>query len=967
MPESTRAHVLVLLRCLLVAGTVAAVACLPPLENKDDTGPVDLPEECVDEDGDGFGTGGSGDTCAGSELDCNDGDARIYPGADETCDGLDNDCDGAVDDDPVDGDTWYPDSDGDGFGDDGSATVACAVPSGAVAEAGDCDDGDASIHPGVDEHCDGVDEDCDGDVDEDAVDPLTWYADSDGDGYGDDEAAVEACEAPTGSVAAASDCDDSDASIHPGADEHCDDVDEDCDDSVDEGAVDPSTWYADGDGDGYGDPDSAVEACEAPTSTVADSSDCDDGDASIHPGADEHCDGVDEDCDGSVDEEGLDPVTWYTDADGDGYGDAGSSSDACIAPSGTVADSSDCDDGDATVNPSADEYCDGVDEDCDGSVDEEALDATTWYADMDGDGYGRSGMFTQACAAPSGWLADSTDCDDSDAAVNPGADEYCDGVDEDCDGSVDEEALDATTWYADMDGDGYGRSGMFTQACTAPSGWLADASDCDDGDVSIHPGADEHCDGVDEDCDGSTDEAAVDPSTWYADADGDGYGDSASSTAACRAPTGTVADASDCNDGDATIFPGADEYCDGVDEDCDGAVDEAALDADTWYPDLDADGYGDPVMATSSCSAPWGYILDGSDCDDGDAGVNPAADELCNGVDDDCDGTVDTVNTVSFEDGSGNISDVSSTFTGGTATTPLELELEDSGSYAFCSGTWYLSLSISAPTLSLAGPHGAADAILSGGLIERVILVESGATSLSLEGLGLQDGDADKGAALRSEVSGMVIALQDCVVSDHAATDGGALYLKNGSISIQDTELVDNLGTGNGGALYAESSEVELHGGSLTGNLAKKGGAAYLKGSDMLLSDSAADSNLADEDGGAFYLDSSWLWAVDSELSGNDAVDDGGAVYVSSSLFECEADSSGAAVLERNLAGLFGGAVYVAGLSASYGATVVSTGCGWGTSSDDNGPDDLRLTGSGTSYIGFGAAETFTCDASSCM
>ncbi len=154
----------------------------------------------------------------------------------------------------------------------------------------------------TDEVCDGVDNDCDGEVDEDAVDAGTWYADADGDGYGDAASAVTACEAPTGAVDNGEDCDDGDAAAYPGAPEVCDGVDDDCDGEVDEDAVDMGTWYTDADGDGYGDPDTAVEACEAPTGTVDNGEDCDDGDPNVNPGASESFDLADEDCDGLCDE-----------------------------------------------------------------------------------------------------------------------------------------------------------------------------------------------------------------------------------------------------------------------------------------------------------------------------------------------------------------------------------------------------------------------------------------------------------------------------------------------------------------------------------------------------------------------------------------------------------------------------------------------------------------------------------------
>ncbi len=208
---------------------------------------------------------------------------------------------------------------------------------------------------------------------------------------------------------------------------------------------------------------------------------------------------MDDDCDGVVDEDdAVDALTWYADADGDGFGDPTSAITACDEPSGFVADASDCDDGAATVFPGADEYCNGVDDDCDEVVDEDdALDASTWYGDGDGDGFGDAASTTTACDEPSGFVADASDCDDGAASVFPGADEYCNGVDDDCDDSVDEDdALDATTWYADADGDGFGDPDTATTACDEPSGFTTDASDCDDTDASVYPGAD----GWTEDC-----------------------------------------------------------------------------------------------------------------------------------------------------------------------------------------------------------------------------------------------------------------------------------------------------------------------------------------------------------------------------------------------------------------------------------------------------------------------------------
>jgi hypothetical protein len=209
------------------------------------------------------------------------------------------------------------------------------------------------------------------------------------------------------------------------------------------------------------------------------------------------------------------------------------------------------------------------------------------YADADGDGYGDPETQDASCGVPEGWVEDASDCDDSDADVNPDADELCDSQDNDCDGEVDEDdADDAPTWYYDADEDGY--AGSPRQGCTQQHGEEAEPSDCDDRDGDIHPEADELCDGEDNDCDGTVDEDdAIDAPTWYADDDGDGYGDEGDPTAACDQPTGYVGGGEDCDDTDPDSFPDALDTCgDGIDQDCSGADATCTL----WGElDIDAD------------------------------------------------------------------------------------------------------------------------------------------------------------------------------------------------------------------------------------------------------------------------------------------------------------------------------------------------------------------------------------------
>ena len=410
------------------------------------------PDRPVDADGDHWV----------ASHDCDDADPDRHPDAPERCNGLDDDCDGLVDEDPaIDAPTWYADADGDGYGAAPYAWTTCARPSGYVDNAEDCDDADPAVSPEGVEACNGVDDDCDGEVDEaGATGAGTWYGDADGDGYGNPEVRVEGCEAESGYVDNAEDCDDTRADVNPDAPEVCDawDADEDCDglaDDADEGALGPSEWWPDADGDGHGDATGTpAEACDPPEGYAAEADDCDDADRDVNPEAVEVCgDGVDQDCDGLVDADDPDaePVDWYADADGDGYPDPdGWLARACEGPGGAVAAGADwdCDDADPAVHPGAvDAWYDGVDSDCDGADDDDA----------DGDGH----------AAES---AGGDDCDDADARVHPGAVELCDdGLDDDCDGVTDpcavaaalagladgDEAGGALAVVGDVDGDGY--------------------------------------------------------------------------------------------------------------------------------------------------------------------------------------------------------------------------------------------------------------------------------------------------------------------------------------------------------------------------------------------------------------------------------------------------------------------------------------------------------------------------------
>ncbi len=276
-----------------------------------------------------------------------------------------------------------------------------------VVAADDCDDDDDTIHPGAAEVCDGDDQDCDGQSDEGVL--ITYWFDRDGDGYGAGGDTVLGCDAPAGMADNEADCDDAAADVHPGVEELCNGVDDDCDGALEAGY---GFWHVDADGDGYGDPATAVETCTPEAGRILDGTDCDDTNALVHPGAEEVCDLDDDDCDGRAD---LGEVqVWHTDTDGDGYGHMTNTLETCAPPEGYVLDGTDCRPGDAEAHPGAAERCNDDDDDCDGEVDEDF--------ELDGDG-----ERSDACGG--------ADCDDADPDVFPGAVEVCeDGKDNDCDG-----------------------------------------------------------------------------------------------------------------------------------------------------------------------------------------------------------------------------------------------------------------------------------------------------------------------------------------------------------------------------------------------------------------------------------------------------------------------------------------------------------------------------------------------------
>lgn len=206
-------------------------------------------------------------------------------------------------------------------------------------------------------------------------------------------------------------------------------------------------------------------------------------------------------------------------------------------------------------------------DDQDADIGEAALSA---YADQDGDGVGAE--VVQVCVLTPQQATVGGDCDDHDPRVAAGFPEYCDGLDQDCNGHVDDAATDATSWFLDTDGDGFGTAQQMLSQCTQPEGYVADGSDCNDNNSGIYVGAAEICDQADQDCDGVLDNDVIDGITVYRDGDEDGYGDLSQPLSVCSWEVGTSYNGEDCDDTLADISPEGTEICgNNIDEDCDGA------------------------------------------------------------------------------------------------------------------------------------------------------------------------------------------------------------------------------------------------------------------------------------------------------------------------------------------------------------------------------------------------------------
>lgn len=435
--------------------------------------------------------------------------------------------------------------------------------------------------------------------------PADFCEDADGDTFG------------RGPACTGIDCDDTNARLNTIAEELCDNRDNDCDGQSDEEVATNGDTCDSG----------LLGICQTGArSCVRGNNNC----VPINAPTLETCNGLDDDCDGETDENADSEVLTAECYTGP-LGTAGVG--ACQAGLRFCADAvlGDCE---SEVLP-ATEICNGIDDDCDGLLDE-GFTIEVYFRDADGDGIGDiADPGVRTCNRPAGSVTVTGDCNDADPDIRPGATELPgDDIDANCDGNE--------LCFADFDDDGV-RTSTATPVATSNcllAGYANAAmpsGDCDDTRASVFPGATEVvADGRDNDCDGAE--------LCYTDADGDGYRSElprSSSNLSC-ADAGEASSAvplGDCDDANPARRPGVADLCDDIDNDCDAIVDEDV--SVLTFPDLDGDGYGDATaVGTFECALLSGISTNNLDCNDTAAIAFPGGTEVIgDGIDGDCDTT----------------------------------------------------------------------------------------------------------------------------------------------------------------------------------------------------------------------------------------------------------------------------------------------------------------------------------------
>ncbi len=545
------------------------------------------------------------------------------------------------------------------------------------------------------------------------------------------------------------------------------------------------------------------------------------------------------------------------------------------------------------------------------------------------------------------------------------------------------------------------------------------ADDCDDDDADVNPDATEVCDGLDNDCDDQVDEGLL--VDFYPDVDGDGEGDAnASAYPGCESTGGMVENAKDCDDSNPEIHVGASEVCNEVDDDCDGLVDAEDDDFDastliSFYGDEDGDGYGLEQDVAKACTAPEGYVDNADDCNDALEAISPEAEEICDGLDNDCDGLIDgdddsiapesvsefyadldldgygdddnLVNACELveglttvggdcDDSDGDVypaaeescSEVDSNCDGdawaGAADAWFHADGDGSWTEADLSawtgteaGSLYLCENTYSARLTLEADIdiiglGEEVSVLDGGGAGTILTIETDSLTVDISGVSFDNG------------------YSSTVDPNFGYDVGGALVcFSDATVTVSDSAFHDNMAVdGLGGAIASDGCSLLLDSVEISGSSATFGGALFGFSGVIDVVDSEIFGNSAIS-GGVYYgyglSTPNEINFTDSSVYSNEAQAWGGALMLDASTdATCTGTTTSAAGFWDNYAnsaggGYGGGAVIVFGLDATFEADV----CDFGTvaAEDDNNPDDI-YTDTGTWDSGDSSTWGYTYD-----
>ena len=573
------------------------------------------------------------------------------------------------------------------------------------------------------------------------------------------------------------------------------------------------------------------------------------------------CDDLDNDCDGETDED-FGTATC-------GIGACEKTIDNCVRGAFLLCD---------PMEGASDELCsDQIDNNCDGSTDEEsAVDAPTWYRDADADAFGSSLESIKQCLQPSEFVANPLDCNDDNPYLNPASSEDCDGLDTNCTTPM---GLPDVATEIDNDGDGYIECDPFIDHGAVLTG----GGDCDDSKIAVNPAAVEICDSIDNNCDALTDDpSAADAQTWFADADHDNFGNPNISEVACSAPANHVPDNTDCNDDDANEHPGQ-----------------------IWVPDQDGDLYGarSSTSAVISCPRPEGHVLDQTDCLDSNPAVHPTAEEVCDGYDTDCSsGTAIPENNREIDnDGDGYIEcdpfiDHGAVLTGGgdcddtnPNTNPVANELSCDGSDNNCNAdTDEIDERVPADFATIqsaidASTAGAVICVSPGTYNERIRFNGKAVKVLGRDGAEATflNGEAEGSVATFANNEGVNSILEGFAITNGNAEFGGGVYISNADPTLTRLILSGNHASQHGGGIYMTASDATLKNADIRSNSALyRGGALYAEnGSEPVIQNLICAGNTAQMGGALTFYAGATTDLVNVTIFKNQAVR-GGAVYL---------------------------------------------------------------------------------------